>query len=86
VEGPGLRVRGIARASGGVAARGNGSGKPTLIKVMSGVLAPERGVVEMAGVPQQFRTAADAHRAGVAAVHQELARWACPSSWEVGDD
>lgn len=51
---------------------GNGSGKSTLIKIMSGVLPPDRGVVEVAGVPRRFRTAADAHRAGVAAVHQEL--------------
>jgi len=89
VEGPALRVRGIARAFGGVAALsgvdidigrgevhallgGNGSGKSTLIKIMSGVLAPDAGVLEIAGVPQRFRTAADAHRAGVAAVHQEL--------------
>jgi ABC-type sugar transport system ATPase subunit len=89
VEGPALRVRGIARAFGGVAALsgvdvdighgevhalvgGNGSGKSTLIKIMSGVLAPDLGLVEIAGTPQRFRTAADAHRAGVAAVHQEL--------------
>jgi ribose transport system ATP-binding protein len=51
---------------------GNGSGKSTLIKIMSGVLTPDHGVIEVAGVPQRFRTAADAHRAGVAAVHQEL--------------
>ncbi len=86
---PTLRVRGVHRAFGGIAALsgvdldvaagevralvgGNGSGKSTLIKIIGGVLAPDRGVVEVGGVPHRFRGAADAHRAGVAAVHQEL--------------
>ncbi len=52
----------------------NGAGKSTLIKVLSGAYAHDsyRGSVSILGQEQRFRTPADAQRAGVAVVHQEL--------------
>ena len=50
----------------------NGAGKSTLIKVLAGVHAPDEGHLELEGEAVSFRTPADALRAGVAVVHQEL--------------
>jgi simple sugar transport system ATP-binding protein len=50
----------------------NGAGKSTLIKVMDGVVVPDSGAITMAGRSVSFRNPADAIRAGVATVHQEL--------------
>jgi ribose transport system ATP-binding protein len=50
----------------------NGAGKSTLIKILSGVYSDFDGTLSVAGVPQRFRTPADAVRAGLATIHQEL--------------
>ena len=52
----------------------NGAGKSTLIKILGGVYpaASFDGEVVIDGMPQRFRDARAARRAGVAVVHQEL--------------
>jgi ABC-type sugar transport system ATPase subunit len=50
----------------------NGAGKSTLMKVAAGVLSPDGGVMNVAGVPHCPRGPADARRAGIAMAHQEL--------------
>jgi simple sugar transport system ATP-binding protein len=51
----------------------NGAGKTTLIKILCGVLQPDRGELLMDGVVTRFRTPADARRSGIATVFQDLA-------------
>ncbi|MFG1924695.1 ATP-binding cassette domain-containing protein [Cryptosporangium sp. NPDC048952] len=51
----------------------NGAGKSTLVKVLSGVVLPDDGVVEQDGSPVRITTPHDAQRLGVATVHQDLA-------------
>lgn len=48
----------------------NGSGKSTLAKIVSGVLVPDGGSVEVLGGP--VRTAIEARRRGVATIFQEV--------------
>ena len=50
----------------------NGAGKSTLIRIMSGLTAPDGGVIEIDGQSIIFRSPRDAVRAGVVTVHQEL--------------
>jgi monosaccharide-transporting ATPase len=50
----------------------NGAGKSTLIKVVTGVLARDSGVVRVAGVDIAPRSARDALDAGIATVYQEV--------------
>jgi ABC-type sugar transport system ATPase subunit len=50
----------------------NGAGKSTLIKVLSGVYSDFSGEVVLEGRPRRFSRPADAVRAGVATIHQEL--------------
>lgn len=54
----------------------NGSGKSTLMKVLAGVVTPDAGAMTLDGAPFVPRTPADARRAGVAMIHQELS--VCP--------
>jgi rhamnose transport system ATP-binding protein len=51
----------------------NGAGKSTLIKVMTGIHAPDTGVLRLNGVQTSFKSAGEAQRAGVAAIYQEPA-------------
>jgi simple sugar transport system ATP-binding protein len=50
----------------------NGSGKSTFVKIASGVYQPGRGSIAIDGKVVRFRTAADARRAGIETVHQDL--------------
>jgi ABC-type sugar transport system ATPase subunit len=50
----------------------NGAGKSTLVKVLTGLVRPDRGSVTLEGEPVGFRDANDAARSGVAVVSQEL--------------
>jgi len=51
----------------------NGAGKSTLGKVLAGIHQPDAGTVRIGGRPQRFHSPADAARAGIGMVHQELA-------------
>ncbi len=50
----------------------NGAGKSTLVKALSGVYAVDAGTLAIGGEALRIRGVADAQKAGVAAVHQEL--------------
>src|SRR3982751_198106 len=51
----------------------NGAGKSTLVKVLSGVVIPESGHVELDGRPVRLSNPHEAQRLGIATVHQDLA-------------
>lgn len=50
----------------------NGAGKSTIIRIIAGVENPDTGEILLNDIPVQFHSAAEATRAGVAVVHQEL--------------
>jgi ribose transport system ATP-binding protein len=50
----------------------NGAGKSTLMKVLSGEVRDYRGEIRISGQPVRLDSPADAHRHGVAMIHQEL--------------
>jgi ribose transport system ATP-binding protein len=50
----------------------NGAGKSTLIKIMSGVVAPDEGGLELNGKPVVFPSPAAANAAGIVCIFQEL--------------
>jgi rhamnose transport system ATP-binding protein len=49
----------------------NGAGKSTIVKVITGVITPDAGVVELDGAPVTFRSARAAREAGVSTVFQD---------------
>jgi simple sugar transport system ATP-binding protein len=51
----------------------NGAGKTSLIKMLSGVIHPDRGTIVIDGRPVRFASPAAAHEAGIETVHQDLA-------------
>jgi ribose transport system ATP-binding protein len=50
----------------------NGAGKSTLIKVLAGAVSPDAGTLDVFGERRRFRRPADALRAGITTVFQEL--------------
>jgi simple sugar transport system ATP-binding protein len=51
----------------------NGAGKSTLVKCLSGAQQPDRGEIRLAGRPVRLNSPADAQRAGIETVFQDLA-------------
>ncbi|GCE78179.1 ATP-binding cassette domain-containing protein [Cellulomonas biazotea] len=51
----------------------NGAGKSTLAQIVSGVLTPDSGIIELAGEPATIPNPSAAHAAGIATVFQDLA-------------
>lgn len=51
----------------------NGAGKSTLIRILSAVLTPDSGTIELQGQPVHFSSPADARAAGIETVYQDLA-------------
>ena len=50
----------------------NGAGKSTMMKVLTGIHAPDAGVISLEGGSMSFRSPRDAQLAGISMVHQEL--------------
>jgi simple sugar transport system ATP-binding protein len=50
----------------------NGAGKSTLVKVLSGVIAPDGGTIQLAGVPTTLDSPQHAKQLGIETVFQDL--------------
>ncbi|MGV1791835.1 ATP-binding cassette domain-containing protein [Rhizobium sp. A37_96] len=55
----------------------NGAGKSTTLKVLAGIHQPDAGELRINGVETSMRDASQAHRHGIAVVHQDLALVEC---------
>lgn len=67
----------------------NGAGKSTLMKVLSGVIMPDAGTMELEGAEYRPSDTLDAKRHGVAMIYQELSLAPHLSVWEnivLGDE
>jgi simple sugar transport system ATP-binding protein len=51
----------------------NGAGKSTMIKILTGLFPPDKGVIRWEGEPVHFHSPRDAYDIGVATVYQDLA-------------
>ena len=49
----------------------NGAGKSTLVKILTGVIQPDDGVVFVEGQPQRIGSPQAAHQLGIVAMYQE---------------
>ena len=50
----------------------NGAGKTTLMSILSGILAPDEGIIELDGQQVHFRAPRDALNVGIGMVHQHF--------------
>ena len=50
----------------------NGAGKSTLMKILAGAYLPDAGSIELDGQPQKFTSPAQALKAGISMIYQEL--------------
>src|ERR1700757_2315758 len=51
----------------------NGAGKSTCVKLLAGVYRPDRGHIFLRGYPLDLRSPLEAHRQGIAVMHQHPA-------------
>ena len=51
----------------------NGAGKSTLVKILTGVISSDQGVIEVNGTPVKFTSPDNARKGGVAPVFQDPA-------------
>ena len=60
----------------------NGSGKTTFSKILTGLLSPDGGVINLYGKQVSFKNPMDAKKAGIAMIHQSLSLIPDLTVWE----